>query len=123
MTTKMATDLLKRHQGTRLLTIDLTHFPLKHDFPNRIKLCVAGLGVGLALGTLLTWGAEYLDDRIHNEKSLKELLPVTVVSVIPAITTKDDKRRQQRRLWLIWVLTGFVCSTILAGSAISFLWG
>ena len=48
---------------------------------------------------------------------------MTVVSVIPAITTKDDKRRQQRRLWLTWVLMGFVFATILAGSAVSFLWG
>ena len=120
---EMATAQLRNYPGKLLLTIDLTRLPLKHDFPNRIKLCVIGLGVGLALGTLLTWGAEYLDDRIYNEKSLKELLPVTVVSVIPAITTKDDKRRQQRRLRLTWVLIGFVFATILAGSAISFLWG
>ena len=123
VTSQMATDRLKRHQGDLLPTIDLTRLPLKPDFPNRIKLWGIGLGVGLALGTLLTAGAEYLDDRIHDEKALKELLPVTVVSVIPAITTKDDKRRQQRRLWLTWVLTGFVFATILAGSAISFLWG
>jgi uncharacterized protein involved in exopolysaccharide biosynthesis len=120
---EMATDLLKHDPGKLLLTIDLTRLPLKHDFPNRIKLCVIGFGVGLALGTLLTWGAEYLDDRIHDEKALKELLPVPVISEIPVITTRAEKRRQQRRLWLKWVLTGFVFATILTGSAISFLWG
>lgn len=123
VTSEMATDLLKSHQGKLLLTIDLTRLPLKHDFPNRIKLCGIGLGIGLALGTLLTWGAEYLDDRIHDEKALKELLPETVMSAIPAITTKDDRKRQQRRLWLTSVLIGFVFATILAGSAVSFLWG
>ena len=75
VTSEMATDLLKRHQGTPLLTIDLTRLPLKHDFPNRIKLCVTGLGVGLALGTLLTWGAEYLDDRIHDRKHSRSCYP------------------------------------------------
>ena len=121
---EMATNQLKRHPGKELLpTIDLTRLPLKPDFPNRIKLCSIGLGIGLALGTLLTGGAEYLDDRIHDEKALKELLPETVISEIPAIPIKDDKRREHRRLWLTWVLTGFVFAAILAGSAISFLWG
>jgi hypothetical protein len=39
------------------------------------------------------------------------------------ITGQDEERRQQRRLWLTWALTGFVFATILAGSAISFLRG
>jgi len=100
--------------------LDLTHLPLKPDFPNCIKLYGIGLGIGFALGTVLTGGAEYLDDRIHDEKALKELLPGAVIS---EITTQEEKGRRQRRLWLTWVLTGFVLATILAGSTISFLWG
>jgi succinoglycan biosynthesis transport protein ExoP len=109
--------------GELFPTIDLTRLPLKPDFPNRIKLCGIGLGIGLALGTLLTGGAEYLDDRIHDEKALEELLPVPMLSETPVITTQAEKRRQQRRLWLTWVLAGFVFATILAGSAVSLLWG
>jgi hypothetical protein len=64
-----------------------------------------------------------LDDRIHDEKALEELLPVPVLSEIPVITTQAEKRRHQRSLRLTWALTGFVFATILAGSTISFLWG
>jgi succinoglycan biosynthesis transport protein ExoP len=103
--------------------IDQPSLPLKPDFPNRIKFCGIGLGVGLALGTLLAGGTEYLDDRLYNEKELKELLPVTVISEIPAITSLEEERRQQKALWLTWALTGFVFATILAGSAISFFRG
>jgi succinoglycan biosynthesis transport protein ExoP len=120
---EMVINQLKRHPGELLLTIDLTRLPLKPDFPNRIKLCGIGLGIGLALGTLLTGGAEYLDDRIQDEKALEELLPVPVLSEIPVITTQAEKRRHQRSLRLTWALTGFVFATILAGSTISFLWG
>jgi polysaccharide biosynthesis transport protein len=120
---EMVINQLKRHPGELLLTIDLTRLPLKPDFPNRIKLCGIGLGIGLALGTLLTGGVEYLDDRIHDEKALEESLPVPVLSEIPVITTQAEKRRHQRSLRLTWALTGFVFATILAGSTISILWG
>ena len=53
---EMVINQLKRHPGELLLTIDLTRLPLKPDFPNRIKLCGIGLGIGLALGTILTGG-------------------------------------------------------------------
>jgi polysaccharide biosynthesis transport protein len=117
---EMLTHRLKLHQG-ELVRIDLTRLPLKPDFPNRIKMCGIGLGVGLALGTLLVGGTEYLDDGFYDEKALKETLPVTVISEIPVISSQDEERRQQRRFWLTWALTGFVFATILAGSAISFL--
>ncbi len=119
---EMLTHRLKLHQG-ELVRIDLTRFPLKPDFPNRIKMCGIGLGVGLALGTLLVGGTEYLDDGLYDEKALKELLPVTVISDLPVISSQEEESRQQRRLWLKWALTGFVFSAILAGSAISFLRG
>jgi protein tyrosine kinase modulator len=117
------TEQLKRHQGELLRTIDLSRLPLKPDFPNRIKLCGIGLCFGLVLGTLLAGGAEYLDDRLYGEEGLKKLLPVSAITQIPTVTTHEEKRRQQRKLWLTWVLTGFVFATILAGSAISFLRG
>jgi polysaccharide biosynthesis transport protein len=120
---EMDTSLLKRHQGEILRTIDLTRLPLKPDFPNRIKMCGIGLGVGLALGTVLVGGTEYFDDRVYDEKGLKGTLPVTVISDIPVISSQDEESRQQRRLWLTWALVGFVFASILVGSAISFLRG
>jgi succinoglycan biosynthesis transport protein ExoP len=120
---EMITKLLKSHRGELYRTIDLTRLPLKPDFPNRIKMCGIGLGVGLAFGTLLVGGTEYLDDGLYDEKALKETLPVTVISDIPVITSQQEERRQQRRRWLTWALTGFVFASILAGSAISLLRG
>jgi uncharacterized protein involved in exopolysaccharide biosynthesis len=120
---QMSTDLVRLQQGTNFQMIDPPSLPLKPDFPNRIKMCGIGLGVGLALGSLLVGAAEYLDDGLYDEKALKETLPVTVISEIPVISSHEEERRQQRRLWLTWALTGFVFATILAGSAISFLRG
>ena len=53
------------------------------DFPNRLKFCGIGLGVGLALGLIVAGGFEFMDDRLHSEKEIKALLPMKVISEIP----------------------------------------
>jgi succinoglycan biosynthesis transport protein ExoP len=119
----MATSMELRQQGEHFRMIDPPSLPVKPSFPNRMQLCGVGLGVGLVLGGVLAGGAEFLDDRLYNERELKELLPVTVISEIPAITSQADERRQAKKLWISWATTGVVFATILVGSAISYLRG
>jgi len=120
---QMATSMELLQQGEHFQMIDPPSLPLKPDFPNRLKLCGIGLGIGVALGGVLAGGAEFLDDRLYNEKELKELLPVNVISEIPAITSPEEERKQERKLWVSWVAAGLVFATILTGSAISFFRG
>jgi succinoglycan biosynthesis transport protein ExoP len=119
----MATSMELLQQGEHFQMIDPPSLPLKPDFPNRLKFCGIGLGIGIALGGALAGGTEFLDDRLYNEKALKDLLPVTVISEIPPITSPQEERKQERKLWVGWVTAGIVFATILAGSAISYLRG
>jgi polysaccharide biosynthesis transport protein len=119
----MATSMEMRQQGEHFRMIDPPSLPVKPSFPNRMQLCGVGLGVGLVLGGILAGGAEFLDDRFYNERELKELLPVTVISEIPAIISPEDERRQQKKLWISWATTVLVFTTMLAGSAISYFRG
>jgi succinoglycan biosynthesis transport protein ExoP len=120
---QMATSMELLQQGEHFQMIDPPSLPLKPDFPNRLKFCGIGLGIGIALGGALAGGTEYLDDRLYNEKALKELLPVTVISEIPPITSPQEERKQERTLRLGWATAAIVVATILAGSAISYLRG
>jgi polysaccharide biosynthesis transport protein len=120
---QMATSMELLQQGEHFQMIDPPSLPLKPDFPNRLKFCAIGLGIGIALGGALAGGTEFLDDRLYNEKALKELLPVTVLSEIPAITSPEEERKQEQRLWLSWAAAGLVFAAILAGSAISYFRG
>jgi len=120
---QMATSMELLQQGEHFQMIDPPSLPSKPDFPNRLKFCGIGLGVGIALGGALAGGTEFLDDRLYNEKALKGLLPVAVIAEIPAITGPEEDRKQKRNLWLSWVTAGFVFATVLAGSAISFFRG
>src|SRR5271169_5253540 len=86
----MATSMELLQQGERFRIIDPPSLPLKPDFPNRLKFCVIGLGIGLALGIVVAGAFEMMDDRIHNEKDIKKLLPVSVIAEIPAIVNVSD---------------------------------
>jgi succinoglycan biosynthesis transport protein ExoP len=120
---QMATSMELLQQGEHFQMIDPPSLPLKPDFPNRLKFCGIGLGIGIVLGGVVAGGTEFLDDRLYNEKALKELLPVNVISEIPPITSPEEERKQERKLLVGWAAAGIVFATILAGSAISYLRG
>jgi polysaccharide biosynthesis transport protein len=119
----MATSMELLQQGERFRILDPPSLPVKPDFPNRLKFCGIGLGVGLALGVVVAGAFEFMDDCLYEEKQITNLLPVAVLSEIPDVISTQDEQRQQRRLWPSWVATGVVCLIVLAGSAISYLRG
>lgn len=110
-------------QGERFRVLDPPGLPLKPDFPNRLKFCGIGLGVGLMLGVVVAGGFEMMDDRLYSEKEIKDLIPVAIISEIPEILNPSDERNSKKRMWLGWAMAGFVFATILAGSAFSYLHG
>jgi succinoglycan biosynthesis transport protein ExoP len=119
----MATSMELLQQGERFHVVDAPSLPTKPDFPNRLKFCGIGLGIGLALGAAVAGAFEMVDDRIYDEKALQKLLPVAVMSEIPAITVTSDEQQERRRVWLGWATAVFVSVTILLGSAFSYLRG
>jgi uncharacterized protein involved in exopolysaccharide biosynthesis len=119
----MATSMELLQQGERFRIIDPPSLPAKPDFPNRLKFCGIGLGVGLALGVVVAGTFEMMDDRVYDEKELQKLLSIAVISEIPALSVPSDEQRERRRLWLGWATAVFVSATILVGSALSYLRG
>jgi polysaccharide biosynthesis transport protein len=117
----MATSMEQMQQGERFSMLDPPSLPVKPDFPNRLKFCGIGLGVGLALGLVVVGGFEAMDDRLHNEREIKLLLPMAVLSEIPEIVSPSDERISKKRIVLGWAMAALVAGTILAGSAFSYL--
>lgn len=119
----MATSMELLQQGERFQIMDPPSFPQKPDFPNRLKFCGIGLGVGLALGIFVAGAFEMLDDRMYSGKEIRKLLPAEVIGEIPEIVNVSDLRVAKRRLWLGWATAAIVLGMILAGSAFSYLRG
>jgi polysaccharide biosynthesis transport protein len=120
---EMATSMELRQQGEHFRVLDPPSLPGKPAFPNHLKFCEIGLGIGLVLGGVLAGATELLDDRLHSEKALKDLLPVAVISELPSFTTSREEKIEKRKLWAIWATAAVALFTILGGLAYSFLRG
>ena len=119
----MATRMEIAQQGERFRVVDPPSLPQRPSFPNRLKFCGIGIALGLALGVFVAGLFEMRDDRIYEEKELKELLPAAVLTEIPVIVNEYDLRKERTRMWLTWATTALVFAFILAGSAFSYLRG
>jgi len=119
----MATNMEIAQRGERFTVVDPPSLPQKPSFPNRLKFCGIGLAVGLALGGLVVGLLEMKDDRIYEEKKLKDLLPATILAEIPVIVNEPDQRKERARFWLGWATAVVVFATILVASAFSYLHG
>ena len=119
----MATDMEQMQQGERFTILDPPTLPVNPDFPNRLMFCGIGLAVGLVLGILVVAGFEFMDDRLHDEKEIKALLPTAVISEIPEVLNAPDEQLIKRKAVLGWAMAAFAFAAILAGSAFSLLHG
>jgi polysaccharide chain length determinant protein (PEP-CTERM system associated) len=118
---QMATSMEQMQAGERFMVLDPPSLPQKPDFPNRLKMCGMGLGVGAVLGLLVVVVLELPDDRMHSEMQIQGVLPVAIISEVPEIVTPLDVRRGKMKMALGWVAAALVISVILAGSAVSYL--
>jgi polysaccharide biosynthesis transport protein len=119
----MATKMEQMQQGERFTMLDPPSLPLKPDFPNRLKFGGIGIGVGFALAVIVVALFEVMDDRLHSEKEIKNLLPMAILSEIPEIVSPSDERSSKKSMALGWALAALIVVTILAGSTLSYLRG
>jgi polysaccharide chain length determinant protein (PEP-CTERM system associated) len=119
----MATSMELMQQGERFRVLDPASLPLKPSFPDRMKMCLMGLGIGVALGLGAVMATEAMDDRVYDEVELKQLLPLPVLAEIPVVSDDIDAKAQRKRLRLGVVTASMVFTIILAGSAFSYFRG
>lgn len=119
----MATSMELMQQGERFRVMDPPSLPTKPDFPNRLKFCGIGLGIGLALGVFVAGGFEMADDRLYSEKEIKSRLPLPVTCEIPVFASPGDGSSPLDRPWRGWAVAAVVFAVIAAGSLFSYLRG
>ena len=119
----LATSMEQMQQGERFTMLDPPSLPASPAFPNRLKLCGIGLGVGLALGLLVVGGLELTNDRLYGEKEITTLLPVAILADIPEVVIPSDERSRKKRTVLGWTMAALITATILAGFAFTYLQG
>jgi polysaccharide chain length determinant protein (PEP-CTERM system associated) len=100
---EMATNLQKSQQEELFSIIDPPNLPMKPYWPNRFKLSVLGMILGMVLGLGSTTLLEIYDPRIYRTEDLRSFLTAPVLAGIPLLQSANEQRKQtwHRRLELV----------------------
>lgn len=115
---QLASSLEKRQQGEQFRILDPPSLPATPYSPNRFKLSLAGLLLGVVAGGAAGYLRELLDDRLHTRAQVESLCPGPVLAAIPAAAGPRDRLQRLRTggeiagaIALLATITG---STVLA---------
>jgi capsular polysaccharide biosynthesis protein len=91
--------------------------PLKPVKPNRIRFILVGAFVGLAVGMMIIFVQEYIDDSFKEITDVESYLGIVVLGTIPNIEMGPQKRVWKNKLKLKSLVTTVLS---LIGSLIYF---
>src|SRR5256885_10186270 len=100
MQSELATNLEKRQQGEHFRITVPPSLPQKPYSPDRFKLCLVGIALGVALALGLTMAIETIIPRIYREEDVHGLIPAPVLAAIPVLLTSAEI---QKRRWYPWL--------------------
>ena len=120
---ELATNLNKSEEGEHFRMIDPPSLPTKPYSPKRFEFSLGGLFGGLAVGLLLVFASDFLDDRVYDEKQFKDMIPAEILAEIPALPTPAEEHSRQRRGWMEWAAAAGLGFVMLLGVAFSYLRG
>jgi len=75
----------RTRSGERFSVLNNADLPQAPDSPNRLRLLLMALGLGLALGGASAFGREFLDRSIRDARKLQDEFEVPVLAEIPRI--------------------------------------
>src|SRR3954470_753451 len=115
---KISANLEKQQVGEQFKILDPARLPERPFSPNRIRISVIGLGIGLPLGLALAGFLEYRDTTLRTEDEVVKMLVLPVVAAIPVMSSIGERRPHRRNL----VLTGLASFIVVAGGLVGMLW-
>lgn len=102
--------------ATRIEIRDQAVRPIKPIRPNKSRLQLMFVFVGLATGMALIFLTEFMNRSFSNVKEIEEALGIPVLGTIPPLARGPGKARiQKRKNTLIWVITMVLFAVVMAG--------
>jgi succinoglycan biosynthesis transport protein ExoP len=96
--------------------VDPAVLPTKPVSPDKVKLMLAGIFMGLAGGLAMVIGLDSLDKSVKTVDSLRPLA-VPVLAVIPSIQNEGELRKIRRRDVLVYSVAGIYMLCVLGLAA------
>ncbi|MBI5183053.1 MAG: hypothetical protein HY999_01630 [Nitrospinae bacterium] len=87
--------------------IDQAILPIHPAKPNRIKIILIGLILGLGAGLGLAYFLEYTDNSVKGYRDAKESFSLPLLGIISNIVTDKDIRREKHHNWYLLISGSF----------------
>lgn len=117
---QIAENLEKRQKSEQFRVLDEARIPTKPWKPQRFKILLTGMGLGLAVGAGAVFLAVYLDQGFHDLEDLEQFTNLPVLATIPLLMTTVEQHKQRLKRRCFWA----ACLLIppLTMMAVHFLW-
>jgi uncharacterized protein involved in exopolysaccharide biosynthesis len=115
MEAKVAKEIEATDKGEHFILKSPAFLPEKPYKPNRMAILIITLASALFIGFATAIMRESVDDRIRTTDQINRNTGLPVLSVIPQIVTKEERRsRNMKRIaWAFGVCAVFVCGIIV----------
>jgi polysaccharide chain length determinant protein (PEP-CTERM system associated) len=120
---ELATNLERRQQGEQFRLLDPASLPTKPSFPDRMKMSLWGLLVGILFAGAAVAISEAMDDKVYNEKELKEIVSARVLASIPPMPTAAEQQLHTKRSRQEYLVSAAALAVIVLAFLISFYRG
>jgi polysaccharide chain length determinant protein (PEP-CTERM system associated) len=111
---ELATSLERRQQGQRFRIIDPPSLPSKPSNPVRVKISLAGLAAGIAVGLALAFFVEARDHSLRDEQELRRIFAFPLMLGVPVLLNRVEEGRRSRAAVLEWLGGATLCLLICA---------
>ena len=99
-------------KGETFRFVDPAKIPLTPFKPNRVKMILLGIFLGIASGIGIVFGLEYFDHSFKDEDAIETSLKLPVLATIPKIVTEDDELSAKRLDRKVFIASGAYLSLI-----------
>ena len=94
------------HKGETFRILDPAKLPLFPVKPDRVKMILLGIFLGIASGIGSVFGLEYFDHSFKDEDSVEASLKLPVLATIPKIITEADELSAKRLERKVFIASG-----------------
>jgi polysaccharide chain length determinant protein (PEP-CTERM system associated) len=98
---RLAENMEKRQKGERFRVLDPANLPEKPSKPDKLKITLLGLFMGLGAGVFLMYAFEFFNPAFRKAEELSESFPYPVLAVIPEFMPDVKPKAEKGRLKLI----------------------